>query len=434
MTSAFAFALIFFLIGIESPKGQNFDEFHYVPSAKQFLELRENQNWEHPPLGKQLMAIGIGLVGDRPMGWRMMSAIFGALTWIGMMTLGLTVFRTTRAALWVGLLVMVNHLLFVQARIGMLDTFMMAFLVWGLAAWIEAFSGSSHLRERSRALYLGGASWGFAIACKWAALIPWASWFVLLAVISLFLAWDMRFHRSPAHRLEQDSDFWESFRANTFSAKELALGMFLIPLTTYAVTFLPFLAIERSPAYTLWDLLLMQPKMWDGQLRVVTEHPYQSTWWSWPWLLRPIWYAFEKSQEDPGGVRGVLLIGNPWLMWSGMGALAFCVYAWIRDRSRQAFWALGLYAALYFQWIIIPRKVSFYYYYYPAGTMLALAAVYTLKRIRLPRPWQRLPHEALLWAYCAIAVLVFVYFYPVLSGMRIPAETFTRWTWFRSWI
>lgn len=434
MGAAFVASLIFFLIGIDSPRGKNFDEFHYVPSALQFLELKENQNWEHPPLGKELMAVGIGFFGDQPTGWRFMSAVFGAFTWIGMMTLGLAVFRNTRSALWVGLLCLVNHLLYVQARIGMLDTFMMAFLAWALAAWVEAFSGTGDAERRKPFLYLGGVAWGLAIASKWAAMLPWLAWFALLAVVMLLRHWGMRLHHSPAHRLDHDQDFWEALEGRPFRPRELAQGMVLIPLLAYFLTFLPYLFVDRSPAYSLGDLLLMQPRMWDGQLRVVSEHPYQSQWWGWPLLLRPIWYAFEKNAEEPGTVRGVFLIGNPWLMWTGLVALAYCAWRWVQDRSRQAFWILALYAATYFQWVLIPRKVSFYYYYYPAGMMLSLASVYALTRIRLPAPWRKLPREAGLWVYGGVAVLVFIYFFPVLSGLKIPLSTFTRWTWFRAWI
>ena len=434
MLAAFAGSLVFFLLGIDSPTGKNFDEFHYVPSAKQFLELKENQNWEHPPLGKELMALGIALLGDEPAGWRLMSTIFGALTWVGMMTLALVIFRTTRAALWVGLLCLVNHLLYVQARIGMLDTFMMGFLVWALAAWIEAFSGHGDIDRRRRYFYWGGLAWGLAIASKWAALVPWLGWFGLIGVVSLLRHWGVRFHRGPTHRIEGDTDFWDSLNVDSFPAVQLAVGMFFLPVLAYFATFLPFFFVEHSPSYTLWDILLMQPKMWDGQLRVVTEHPYQSTWWGWPFMIRPIWYAFEKNTSDPGFVRGVILLGNPWFKWTGLVALVFSGAHWIKDRSRQAFWILSLYGILYFQWALIPRKISFYYYYYPAGMMLSLASVFALRRMRIPAAWRKLPREAPLWVYSAIAVLVFIYFFPVLSGLRIPASSFTQWTWFRSWI
>lgn len=42
-------ALPLFCFNLGFPKTVNFDEFHYIPSAKQFLALTENQNYEHPP-------------------------------------------------------------------------------------------------------------------------------------------------------------------------------------------------------------------------------------------------------------------------------------------------------------------------------------------------------------------------------------------------
>src|SRR4051794_15618530 len=88
----FALAMILFLINIQFPRNHDFDEFHYVPSAKQFLDLKVNQNWEHPPLGKELMAVSIGIWGDRPIGWRFASVLFSSLTLVGMYLWALAVF------------------------------------------------------------------------------------------------------------------------------------------------------------------------------------------------------------------------------------------------------------------------------------------------------------------------------------------------------
>ena len=121
-------------------------------------------------------------------------------------------------------------------------------------------------------------------------------------------------------------------------------------------------------------------------------------------------------------------------MWTGIPAILFCGWAWVRDRSRQAFWILLLYGLFYLPWAVIPRKITFYYYYYPAGMTLSLAAAFALSRLPWPKAHPRLAPDLPRWLYLAIAFLVFVYFFPVLSGMRIPADSFTRWTWFRSWI
>jgi len=127
-------AQILFLVHIDTPTRLNFDESHYVPAARQLLHDGSDPNHEHPPLGKLLIAAGIGLFGDRPLGWRVMSTVFGALTLVGMYLWALALFKDRGLALWAALMTLVNHLLYVQARIAMLDTFMVAFIVWALAA------------------------------------------------------------------------------------------------------------------------------------------------------------------------------------------------------------------------------------------------------------------------------------------------------------
>lgn len=51
------------LIHIQYPEQVNFDEVHYVRAARALLERSSNTNYEHPPLGKYLIAVGIRLMG-----------------------------------------------------------------------------------------------------------------------------------------------------------------------------------------------------------------------------------------------------------------------------------------------------------------------------------------------------------------------------------
>jgi dolichyl-phosphate-mannose-protein mannosyltransferase len=153
-----------------------------------------------------------------------------------------------------------------------------------------------------------------------------------------------------------------------------------------------------------------------------------STWKDWPLLSRPIWYAFDKEGAQGELVRGVILLGNPLVMWGGLVALLACLLGWLRFRSREAFLILAFYAMFYGSWVAIPRKIAFYYYYYPAGMLLSLALAYLFEQAEAGRkPWAR-------WTFLAISFGLFVYFFPVLAALKIPSEDFRRWMWFWSWV
>ena len=421
----YLFCQVFYLINIQYPVTPNFDEFHYIPSAKQFLELVVNQNYEHPPLGKLLMAVGIGIFGDQPLGWRVMSTLFGALTCSGMYLLAFVLFQSEQAALWTALLTLSNQLLFVQARIGMLDTFMFTFMIWSLTAFCASFGHLPALKGReTRLLMWAGALIGLAAACKWFGLILWVCFIGMFLVIKTLQKTQIHL---PVYLGENgfSTPPWKNVRGLDFF-----VALIVLPLITYFSTFTPYLFIDYpNPADGNW--FYMQWKMWDGQLRVVSEHPYNSAWWSWPLMIRPIWYAFDKNSFNANLVRGVLLLGNPLLMWGGLVAIFTCLYdGWIK-KVQSAFLISFFYLAFTFCWIIIPRTIAFYYYYYPSGMILSFAWAYFFwsKNSLLQEKLQNFR-----WWLLSFSIGIFIFFYPILAALEIPAESFTLWAWFRSWI
>jgi dolichyl-phosphate-mannose--protein O-mannosyl transferase len=424
----FVFSQILFLINIQFPTNPNFDEFHYIPSAKQFLQLKPNQNWEHPPLAKELMAIGIGIWGDRPIGWRFMSTLFGSFTLLGMYLWAVALFRNQRIAVWVALITLLNQLLYVQARIGMLDTFMFAFIAWAMAAFTATWRPIGEeltLSEARRYLLVCGICLGLGNACKWFTVIPWVLCIGWVCLVRLFQYWKTRFDQ-PAEDDWYSPALWKGLKL-----RDWVLYLGIVPLAAYFVTFLPFLLID-SPDYGFFQIFTsMQYKMWDGQGRVVNSHPYMSTWTDWAMIKRPIWYAFDKEGAKNEFVRGVILLGNPWILWTGLIAIATCAWSWIQERKRDAFIIFTTFAAFYFSWAIIPRKVAFFYYYYPAGMVLSLALGFVFyhgeRAFNLKVNWPR-------WAFFGVALAVFIYFFPISAALQIPADTFRKWMWRSSWI
>lgn len=109
-----AIAQTIFSWRLTTPHTLVFDEVHYVPAARTLLALSGPVNIEHPLLGKALIAAGIALFGDNPLGWRALSTLAGtaivggvfAITWL--MTL------RTRAAAMAAVLTIANFLVLVQ--------------------------------------------------------------------------------------------------------------------------------------------------------------------------------------------------------------------------------------------------------------------------------------------------------------------------------
>ena len=394
-----AIAQILFTIGVERPSILLFDEVHYVPAARILLDFAHITNPEHPMLGKSLIALGIHLFGDNALGWRIFSTLFGSATIAGVYAFTLLLTRATRAALFAAIFAMLGQMVFVQARIGMLDVFMGGFLVWAGVAFLAA------MRTESR------RAWGYWLACavlfgaavgvKWAA-IPYVA---LAGVAFLWLR-----HRDA-----------KRFGGMHWLPALAVMGV--ASIATYFATFAPAFFYQSNPM-TLARLIPFQFEMLALQTQVLTPHNYQSSWWTWPLMLRPIWYFYEPDQ---GAMRGVLLIGNPVIMWGGLVAVAACWWAGVKQRAGVPLAAAILWTFSLGVWAVIPKSLGFFYYYYLPSiilcVVLAVALHHWRDRLKQRDEWLLVP-----------AVGVFAYFYPILAAQDLTStRAFTRWMWLPGW-
>ena len=151
-------------IHLAIPSRAFFDEVHYVPAARTLLALSHPVNVEHPLFGKEMIALGIALFGDRPLGWRIFPVLFGTLGLFAAMR-GLWFARGTRfASIGGGILLATDFLWFVMSRIAMLDVFMASLVL--VALW--ALAGALRENENGRwRLAVAGVALGLAMAAKW---------------------------------------------------------------------------------------------------------------------------------------------------------------------------------------------------------------------------------------------------------------------------
>ncbi len=127
-----------------------FDESYYVNAARVIAGLRpppgaryadaplgDDPNAEHPQLAKLVMAGSIELFGDGPLAWRLGSLVCGSLAILGLYAL----VRAAGGEPWVALgassLMTFDNLLLVHGRIGTLDIYVLAAMVWAAVAYLR---------------------------------------------------------------------------------------------------------------------------------------------------------------------------------------------------------------------------------------------------------------------------------------------------------
>src|SRR5690606_35104381 len=122
-------------------------------------------NMEHPMVGKEAIAAAITLLGDKPLYWRIPSALMGTL---GLFAFGRTLWWTSRRRLAtiLGMVLLASDFTwFIQSRIAMLDMVMAGF---GMAAlWQFASALERPARKARWRLALAGIFLGLALGAKW---------------------------------------------------------------------------------------------------------------------------------------------------------------------------------------------------------------------------------------------------------------------------
>jgi dolichyl-phosphate-mannose-protein mannosyltransferase len=412
-------AIIFFaahfalLAGVSTPEKLYFDEVHYVPAARQMLEPvmpSPMLNPMHPPLAKQLIALSIRTFGDGPLGWRYPGVLFGALAIVAVYFCAFALFVAQGPAIAAALLAFFNQMLFVQSRIAMLDIDALAFSLFGIAAFIWGFRKAKPLPWFA----LAGLAFGLSIACKWSGLFALAVCMAIVAAVRLMQGWRTQFTDGNASDWYRP-DLWPGFRYYHF-----AICFVLIPAIVYLLSFVPLYGLS------IGDIWQAQHRIFsDNTTTAIADHPYMSSWPSWPLLARPVWYLFDKIDDDR--FQAIMFLGNPLILWAALPALALCLRDWIVTRRADAFLILSFYAGPWLAWAMLPRTLGFIYYYLPSATVASLALVYALTRGRSPG-W-------LLWIFVAIAGLGFAAMLPISAAfVGTSMATYLRFMIFKNWI
>ena len=127
-----------------------FDEAYYVNAARVIAGIRPaagshydasplgtDPNAEHPQGAKLIMAAAIEIFGDGPFAWRIGSLIFGSIAILGMYALVRSAGGGRWSAVGASALMACDNLLLVHSRIGTLDIYAVAMMIWGVAFYLR---------------------------------------------------------------------------------------------------------------------------------------------------------------------------------------------------------------------------------------------------------------------------------------------------------
>lgn len=412
------FAALIRLIHLSHPGTVVFDEHYYVPEASELLAYGVEWNAEtdaadfvaHPPLGKWCIALGVALFGDNPFGWRIAAVAFGTFSVVLITRVAMRLFESTWLGVMAGLLMALDGMHFVLSRTGILDIFLMTFVLAGFACLVRD-RGSMPWRLAT------GLCLGLAMGVKWSAV-----WY-LLGFGLLALVWDIRARRR-----------W-ILRAGAL-IPAAALGY----LVTWSGWFLtdhgwrrgwladppvigPLLSLARYHA----DMLVMHAGL-------NADHQYQSQPWEWLLLARPVLFYWTSDVPCPADKcdSEILLLGTPLLWWSFLPALAVLFWLAVRRRDWRWWAVIGGVCAAVAPWMLLPARTKFYFYALPSEPffILAVVAVFALILGGTHASDERRTNGVILsGAYLAAVALCFVYFYPLYTAMTLTHE---QW-WARLW-
>ena len=410
----FFLALVWWRLGI--PSEIYFDEIHYVKAARKLNEgLRANP--EHPLLGKTILAAALRWLGDKPLYWRVPSALLGGFGLFAFTRLVWFASGRRLAAILAGLLLATDFYWFIHSRIAMLDMTMASL---GIAA-LWQFAAACRLPGQARwRLALCGVLLGLALGAKWsfapAAVLPGLAFLALKARANgarLLLA-----RGGPP--------------VAGISLLEAALWLGLVPLGVYWLTFWPGFG---WPTFGWHDKPIdpWQPLHWHQfmirlQDSVVRLHPYRSQWYEWTANSRAIWYLYK---EVDGVQRGVVLIGNPFTMYAGLAALGWCLWAGVMRRRSDALAFAALYLAVLAMWPLSGKPIQFIYHYVLPSTFLMGCLALALDDV-----WQQPGRRRwLMPAAVLLSFAMFAWFYPIISAAPLHRgkPSFNDWMWLPGW-
>ncbi len=421
--------------------GTYFDEIYHARTAYEHANNIHPYETSHPPLGKVMMSWAVMAFGMTPFGWRFAGALAGVLMLPAMYLLGKQVTRRTDLAAAAMLLMTFDLMHFTQTRIATIDSFPVLFIMLSylcMFRYVQMDFWGTRFIKTLIPLALSGLFMGLGIASKWVGIYAGAG----LAILFFWSCWRRLMEAHEANKMKgQKKGVPEDRRKAVAAAFEkgymrvlvtclCCLVFFMaVPAVIYYLSYIPYFA--PSGGVTVEKIIEAQKGMlsYHSTPGLGADHPYQSPWWEWPLILKPMWYFKGNYQPSDMGST-IYAMGNPAVWWTGLAALVIVLavfvkrHIWrgggegvihIHTKGHDIVPAMILigFASQYMPWVLVPRS-TFIYHYFASVPFIILCTVISFQWLK--DKWKA-GYAPLLWTLVAVSAILFIGFYPYASGV-----------------
>lgn len=409
------------------PPNVVFDEAHFGLYATKYLS-RQYYFDIHPPFGKLLLSLFAFLGKVKPnfyfipdsfyedfnyLALRFLPAFLGSLfpllIYLFVGELGFS----KKAAILAGFLVLFDNAILVQSRLILLDMILLFFIFLSLYFFIltkkiEKFSKKWYFLNFLTALFLG-----LTISVK-------LTGFGVLLIIWIF---EIIKEKKPLSKKE----------------KLLKIFFFLfLPLLIYFFVFLLHLSLASHPCFENCGAVLdeysegkngaifnIPPKgnliskffiinlyMLLGNISGFSQFFYQSKWYQWPLMIKPIPYFLKEVSENK--ISTIYFLGNPLVWLAGLWGILFFLYSFFFKKNLRK--DLPNLDFLFFSYLVyllpfsLVKRFLLLYTYLPALTFSII--IFSII-------FQKISKDRYLLIFLFLSFFVFLYFLPLSYGIPI---------------
>lgn len=407
-----------------------FDEIYHARTAYEHLHGLRPYETTHPPLGKVMIMWGIQLFGMTPFGWRFTGTLLGCLMLPAMYLLAKQLFKKTEFAAIATLLLSLDCMHFTQTRISTIDTYGVFFIILMylfMFRYCQMNFFTDDFKKTLIPLGLSGLMMGLGIASKWICIYAAAGLAVLFfytmgrRYVEYRNAREMRGGGAAAEKARRK--FWKYF---IITGLFCVVCFIVIPVLIYYFSYYWYMKPMGG---------LNIERVWRAQLNMFNYHKgltgdthfFQSPWYEWPLIIKPMWFYSGTEFMEPGVVSSISCMGNPAVWWVGAAAMIFVIVRLLSLKGDRNYLYIVLgFAAQYLPWVMVPRSM-FIYHYFASVPFIILATVMVYRWMEEKEWGWRKP---VMITVLAAALILFIAFYPLMSGTPVARSFANYLRWF----